>query len=676
MRAYPIWTLRSSLAGISLLIGCGASPPPADPGIVTYPQVQQIFDSRCAGGGCHVDTVDPRILGGNLSLSAAQAAPCSINVASGDDPSRILIKPGEPAASYLFCKVDRSCAGIAGTWMPIGETLSGDELAILKAWIQQGAKGGATGSCGSSPTGGSDTTPPTFAGAAHATAGTKSVQLSWSAATDNATSQSQLVYLIYQSSTPGAENLATPSYTTPAGATTFTVSQLADATPYYFIVRAQDQAGNVDANSVEVSATTLSETIPPTFAGASSATGGSNSALLQWSAATDNVTPQGQLVYLIYQAATAGGENFTAPSYISVPGATSFNVGKLAVSTKYYFTVRAQDQAGNIDLNKVEVSATTLATSDTMPPAFAGASSATPATNAIQLQWSAATDNSTPQNQLTYLIYQATAAGSENFATPTYVSAAGATSYAVSGLTAGTSYYFVVRAQDAAGNVDTNKIEVTAKPLADSTPPTFAGLGSAAVSGSSVSLSWTAATDNVSTAAQITYLIYQASSAGGETYTAPTYTTASGATSYTVSNLSPGATYYFVVRARDAAGNIAANTVEKSAMIASVTLSGQVQPIFTASCTGAACHSSARPAQGLDLSSASASYSHLVNVLSSECATTKLVLPSQPTMSYLMWKIQGSGPCFSGSQMPKGGSLTTAQINLISSWIAAGAPNN
>ena len=45
------------------------------------------------------------------------------------------------------------------------------------------------------------------------------------------------------------------------------------------------------------------------------------------------------------------------------PGATGFNVGKLAISTKYYFVVRAQDLAGNIDTNKIEVNATTLATS-------------------------------------------------------------------------------------------------------------------------------------------------------------------------------------------------------------------------------------------------------------------------------------------------------------------------
>jgi hypothetical protein len=45
-------------------------------------------------------------------------------------------------------------------------------------------------------------------------------------------------------------------------------------------------------------------------------------------------------------------------------------------------------------------------------------------------------------------------------------------------------------------------------------------------------------------------------------------------------------------------------------------------------------------------------------------------------MSYLIWKLQGSGACFQGSRMPKGAPLTAAQIATVSGWIAAGAPNN
>jgi len=99
----------------------------------------------------------------------------------------------------------------------------------------------------------------------------------------------------------------------------------------------------------------------------------------------------------------------------------------------------------------------------------------------------------------------------------------------------------------------------------DTTPPTFAGLQSVSVlSPSSMQLNWTAATDNASSPAAIIYYIYQSATPGGEVYATPTYMTPAGALNYTVTGLAPGTDYYFVVRARDVAGNIDANTVERS----------------------------------------------------------------------------------------------------------------
>ncbi len=315
---------------------------------------------------------------------------------------------------------------------------------------------------------------------------------------------------------------------------------------------------------------------------------------------------------------------------------------------------------------------------DTVPPSFAGAASATGGENSVILKWSAATDNVTAPSQIVYLLYQAGAAGGEDFTTPTYTSAAGATSYNVGKLLPSTTYYFVVRARDQAGNIDMNQVEVSAATLSmgDTTPPVFAGIKSAVASGNDIVLSWIAATDNATPASQITYLVYQAGTAGGENYAMPSYTTAPGATSYSVSGLNSGSTYYFVVRAEDAAGNSDTNTTEASAAIAGNSFSGQVQPILSANCGGGGCHSGSRPAQGLNLSSASVSYGNLVNVASSECSANKRVLPSQPAASYLISKLKGSGSCYSGSKMPIGGSLSTADISLISAWIAAGAPNN
>ncbi|MFO0579080.1 MAG: fibronectin type III domain-containing protein [Polyangia bacterium] len=445
-------------------------PNPTDPGTVSYSQVQALFDAKCSGGACHINSPSPAE---GLDLSAAVAAANVINVPASQDSKRNRITPGQPDASYLLCKVDPACSPIVGARMPLGVPLTAPEIALLRAWISQGASGG-----GPVPDGGA---PSDFA-------------------------------------VPG------------------------------------DQT-------------------PPVFAGATRAVSAPNSVTLSWGSATDDRSAAANLTYLIYQATSAGGETYAAPTYTTAPGATSFAVGKLAINTTYYFVVRARDEAGNIDGNTVEVSAKTPAISDTQAP-------------------------------------------------------------------------------------------------------TFAGLTSATATSTDITLSWSAASDNVSAAADLVYSIYQATAAGTQMYSTPTYTTAPGVTSYKISGLLPNTTYYFVVRARDAAGNIDANTVERSAKTGGVSLSGQVQPIFLAKCATNACHSGARPAQGLSLGSAAATYAGTVNVASTECTANKLVLPNQPDQSYLIWKLQGSGPCFMGSQMPKGQPLSAAEITTVRSWILSGAPNN
>jgi hypothetical protein len=109
-----------------------------------------------------------------------------------------------------------------------------------------------------------------------------------------------------------------------------------------------------------------------------------------------------------------------------------------------------------------------------------------------------------------------------------------------------------------------------------------------------------------------------------------------------------------------------------------VSFASQLQPILNASCQGAQCHDATLPASGL-LLTAGASYSSLVGPSSMEapCTSYKRVVPGQPDQSYLIFKLQGSGACFSGSRMPKAmPALAPAQLQLFRDWVANGAPNN
>ena len=108
---------------------------------------------------------------------------------------------------------------------------------------------------------------------------------------------------------------------------------------------------------------------------------------------------------------------------------------------------------------------------------------------------------------------------------------------------------------------------------------------------------------------------------------------------------------------------------------ASVSFSAAVQPILTASCATNGCHKGNMPAASLNLTSGQ-SYSKLVNVTTSQCADgRKRVSPGQPSESYLIDKLMNVDLCF-GTQMPKQGTIPQAQIQTISDWICAGAPNN
>jgi hypothetical protein len=117
----------------------------------------------------------------------------------------------------------------------------------------------------------------------------------------------------------------------------------------------------------------------------------------------------------------------------------------------------------------------------------------------------------------------------------------------------------------------------------------------------------------------------------------------------------------------------------------SISYKNNIQPVFTTSCALGGCHDATSSAQGLNLS-AGASYRQLVNVPSTEQRTVKRVQPGDPTASYLVRKIKNTEG-ITGTIMPQGclnggtgtngaPCLTGDQMDMISTWILACAPNN
>jgi chitinase len=121
------------------------------------------------------------------------------------------------------------------------------------------------------------------------------------------------------------------------------------------------------------------------------------------------------------------------------------------------------------------------------------------------------------------------------------------TSLALIGFKTGTPYVFTVKAVDAAGNVSvaSNATTVLLQPPPDTTPPSApSNLTATSIGSTTVSLRWSASTDDVGV---VVYQIYAGTALVG---------TIPSSTSGTASKLTPGTTYGFTVKAVDAAGNV------------------------------------------------------------------------------------------------------------------------
>lgn len=311
----------------------------------------------------------------------------------------------------------------------------------------------ALSGCGGTAGKTSDTTRPALAGIKGSSSLATSITLNWGLASDDVTVAQNIVYLVYRVTTAGAENYTTPTYTTAQGALSYTDSGLTADTTYYYVVRAKDEAGNIDTNTIEIQANT--DVTSPTFAGATGAAAQSSiSIAIGWSAASDAVTAQGNIVYLIYR------QNFTTSIATTAAGATSYIDSGLTASSLYNYVVQARDEAGNIDTNATPVSSTTTPpSSDSTPPTFAGVSLLTvQGSTSLTISWSAASDNTTSPANMVYQIYRATGTGGQNFdAAPFTTTSLGATFYTVTSMTDLPNYYYVVRARDEAGSLDTKR---------------------------------------------------------------------------------------------------------------------------------------------------------------------------------------------------------------------------
>jgi hypothetical protein len=88
---------------------------------------------------------------------------------------------------------------------------------------------------------------------------------------------------------------------------------------------------------------------------------GSTQITLAWAQAKDDQTLDNKVIYYVYAATKSGDQDYMAPPLVkTIGGVLGADIAGLLSNTKYFFVVRAVDEAGNVDTNKNELGLTTL----------------------------------------------------------------------------------------------------------------------------------------------------------------------------------------------------------------------------------------------------------------------------------------------------------------------------
>ncbi len=395
-----------------------------------------------------------------------------------------------------------------------------------------------------------------------------SVDLSWDAATDNV---GVVKYRIYKDD----------AFFTTTTNLTYSANGLTADNYYEFYIIAEDAAGNFSVKSNTVAITTpsngltycsskgnnvndewISKVQLESINNTSGANGGyvdftaHSTDLNKGSAVTITITPawggtvynEGYAVWIDYNQdgdfsdagelvfSKAKSKDTSISGNFTVSSGATLGTTRMRVSMKYDGTPTACETFGYGEVEDYGIEI--LNGGDVQAPSTpANLTSSSITETGVQLSWTASTDNVAVTG---YKVYK----------DGSLLTTTAGTSYTVSGLTGSTAYSFYVKAEDAASNLSSasNTVNITTLAAPDVTAPTApAGLVTSNIGQTSLTLSWTASTDNIAVTG---YKVYKDGS----------YLATTGSTSYSATGLLSGTAYSFYVKAIDAANNASSNS--------------------------------------------------------------------------------------------------------------------
>ena len=251
---------------------------------------------------------------------------------------------------------------------------------------------------------------------------------------------------------------------------------------------------------------------------------------LSWTASTTSGA-----TYIVYRSTASGFAPSASTQIGTVASGTVYTDNGVAAGTTYYYVVETTNADGASGPSN---QATAVVTSSNPAPAAPTNLIATAASSTqINLSWTASATAG-----VSYVVFRSTISGfTASASTQIGTTAAGTNSFADTGLTGNTTYYYLVKATNSNGtSLASNQASATTN-ATQPAPPT--NLAATAVSSTQINLSWTA-----STTAGVYYEVFGSTSAGFTPSESTLLASTSGMT-YSNTGLSAGTTYYYAVEA-------------------------------------------------------------------------------------------------------------------------------
>ena len=372
------------------------------------------------------------------------------------------------------------------------------------------------------------------------------IVLAWTPSTSTDVTEQRL----YRSTTSGGSYslVATPTISTSA----YTDAGLSNGVTYFYVVRSFDGTSeSADSNEASAAPTDNLAPQPPTGLMAEDRPNDQGGAIdLTWAPSTStDVTEQG-----LYRG-TAPGSHPTLVATSTTSTSAYTDTGRTNGTTFYYVVLAFDGTSESADSN--EASAAPIDNVAPQPPTgLAAADAPADQGGVIELAWTPSTSTDVTQQRL----YRRTI--STSYTTPlANFNDTTTSSHIDTGLTDGTTYYYVLRAFDGTSeSADSN--EAMAAPvdnLAPQPPTALTAADRPNDGGGVIDLAWTPSTS--------TDVIEQRLYRGTTSGTHPTLvaTSTNSASAYTDTGLNATTTYYYAVRAFDGTSE-SANSNQASAV--------------------------------------------------------------------------------------------------------------